>query len=467
MYSVTPRVVPAHEKTEITIAGNLPQNRLPLFSGLTLESVGGDGLFTNGELPGYTCGNGFDLKRPPFEPVTFSGPDSEGKLHFDFPFRGEGEYTFRLKQGTRILYVFTVYALRKEWLQLRPFRGDMHLHSGCSGCCQEPEKLSPEYWAALNCAHGMDFVGISDHKQQLPSLKAAAFAERCGGCFRAYPCEEVHLDDLHNIHILNFGGSAGISRRLKPGRADYDRALAENLKKVPPYSDPWLRHMAANFRLITDWIREAGGVSVFCHPFWSPLNRLFLPECIREYAFRERLCDCVEVFGASGHREGNDLCAARYLEQCMTEGRVIPAVGNNDAHDTHSCAINSTVVFAPRNGLGEIRDALRNGLCVAVNSFPNEFPRTAGPFALVQYYHFLRRCYYPKHDDLCRKEAERMFALLVSAAPDPAYEEYTRREYVRRADTGDALPVLEFRADEAGASSVTADRAALDREIWG
>ncbi|MBE6356677.1 MAG: hypothetical protein E7058_06150 [Lentisphaerae bacterium] len=467
-FKITPRVVAADSVVEITVAGRFPHNDLRVFGpDLTLDAVGADGLFSNGQLPGLTCGNGYDLKRPYFEPVEFAGVEKDGILRFKYCFRGTGEHNFRLLCGESVIVMFSVFAVKQEFLKLRPFRGDMHLHSGYSCCCQEKDLWSPEYLAAKNCELGMDFISISDHKQYLPSLKAADFVEQSGTSFHAYPGEEVHLSDLHNIHVLNFGGNQGISCRLKSCDPEYARVLPEYLKQVPDFKDEWLNHMAANFRLIFDRIREADGVMVFCHPFWMPSQRLFMPECIREYVLEQGCYDCIEVFGDAKFRESNDLCAARYLEQCLKEQRIIPAVGNNDAHLSSELAINSTVVFARCNELSEIKSALREGRCVAVNSFANEFPRTSGSLELVAYYHFLRREYYPAHDEICRMEAAYLFDTLATGGVDGEFRRFIKQPYPYHVDCGRTHVSRRFEADSSRAAEIRRRREILDQEFWG
>lgn len=202
---------------EIIIRGRLPQTDLRLYdpAELYLKTVGADGLFSDGQLPGYTCGNHFDLKRPDFEPLSNVRTDPEtGVLYLTHLFSQEGEYRIKLCAGEQELATFRIYAVRPEWIKLRPFRGDMHLHSGYSGCCGDKLRLSPEYYAAACCARGLDFIGIADHKQWQASLRAVDFTEQCGSLFRAYPCEEVHMKEMHNLHMLNFGGRSGISKRI-------------------------------------------------------------------------------------------------------------------------------------------------------------------------------------------------------------------------------------------------------------
>ena len=467
LFKITPRIVAAGRTAEIAVSGNFPHNDLRNFRGeLRLEAVCGDGLFSNGDLPGYTCGNGYDLGRPNWEPVPFDPVDGAGVLRFRYFFRCEGESSFQLRLGERIIAEFSVYALRDEWAKLRPYRGDMHLHSGYSMCCREPGRLTPEYYAAVNCSLGMDFICISDHKQYFPSVKAADFVAQCGGDFRLYPCEEVHLPDLHNIHQLNFGGDRAISRQLHRGIPEYDRDLRKYLEIVPDWSDEYCRYMAANYHIILDRIHEAGGLAICCHPFWRPSRRLFMPGPVREYVMEHQLFDALELFG-----EGDLNCdetAALYLEYCMKTGRRIPAVGNNDAHMSSRAALNSTVIFARNCDLPELKKSLLSNLNVAVNGQGGGFRQTSGIRELVSFYHFLRRDYYPRHDALCARNADEMFKTLATGAPDPKYETYTHLSYPEHSDdTPDAWDRNRFTPDTAAMAAIRREKDALDREFWG
>lgn len=469
LFRVTPRVVAVNEVTELTFSGRFSHTDLRGYKGgLTIEAVGADGLFQNGILPGLTCGNGFDIDgRTPFEEVFCGEADAAGKINIRYDFRAEGEVSFRLRCKERILGVVNVFALRRELLGLRPFRGDMHLHTGYSCCNSEKEHFSPEYMAAVNCMLGLDFIGISDHKQHFPSLKAADFTAQCGGNFVAYPSEEVHLSDLHNIHILNFGGRSGVSKRLHAEDAGYSAMMAKYLREVPDFGDKWLNHMAAGWHVIHEMVHEAGGLSVYCHPFWRPLERLFLPECIREYVFEKRLYDALEVLGASELFESNDVCTSRYYEQCIRENRMIPPLGNNDSHNHSTLGRNTTIVFAENNTLEKLQNAIRSGNCIAVSGHTEEAPRTVGAFVLVQYYHFLRRNYYPYHDALSAKEGGELFKAMAGNSADSGYNEFVYLPYPQHVDSDAPVERITFAPDKAAFAALKAERAALDSEFWG
>lgn len=465
LYSITPRVVAADAATEIAVKGNFPHSDLRAFhGGFTVDAVGPGGLFQNGDLPGYTCGNGFSLGRPAFEPIA-SELGADGVLRFKYDFKGEGQTTFRLTIGERVIVTFFIYAIRREYLVLRPYRGDLHLHSGYSGCCSEKNLLCPEYYAALNHAMGLDFMAISDHKQHYPSLKAADFVSQCGADFQVYPSEEVHLPDLHTIHNLSFGSCRAISEQLHRGNPVFDKLLAKYMKVVPDFKDDFVRYLAAAFHVVHELVHEAGGVNVFCHPFWRPLDRLFLPRCIRDYVFENSLFDCIELFGAGS--QNSDETAAVYHEECMKAGRRLPAVGNTDAHSRADMGLNSSVVFAKANEFSALRDAILNNTNVVVRQLPGEFPRVEGGAELVSFYHFLRKNYYPRHDELCVKEADLMFKTFAGGAPDMEYDRVVNTPYAQRLGIITDFKRNVFTPDCAAFAAVKAEKDALEYEFWG
>ena len=466
LYYISPRIVATDKVQEIMVRGKFPHSDLRNFKGeIVVDSVRADGLFTNEELPGYTCGNQFDMGRPPFEEINNAVIDENGILRFTYPFAGEGENTFRVRMGERVLVEFRVYSMPEKYLSLRPFKGDTHLHSGFSGCCHQKEYLSPEYYAAVNCSRGMDFIGIADHKQHFPSLKAMDFIQQCGASFQVYPSEEVHLPDLHTIHNLNFGGDKGISWRLFKGQKEYDAIYKHYLAKVPAYKDHFMRHLAANYHVVHDLVHEAGGVNVFCHPFWRPNSRLFLPPSIRDYVLENRLFDAIEVFG-DGKRNADE-SHAMYMDLCLKAGQYFPAMGNTDAHGMEGIAKNQTVIFAEKNEFSSLKNALLAGRNVAVSFLAGEFPRTTGPLSWVTFYHFLRENYFEKHDMLRRKEADLLFKALATGDVDPQYESFIHRPYKERLDGVEEMKKLVFSPDKEGFAALHKELAELDKEFWG
>jgi len=467
-YRVTPRIVAENEITEIVISGRFPNTDLRCETEkLHLGYVRADGLFSDGRLPGLTCGNGFDLKRPNFEELDcFEFDKNSGEIRLKFRFCTEGTHTLRLSAGDKVLTDISIFAVKKDWLHLRPFRCDLHQHSGYSYCNRDPKIYSPEYLAILNCRAGLDFVTISDHKQRSASLKAMYFTDRCNGNFKSYPGEEVHLSDLHNIHLLNVGGDRCISDLTNS--ESYASELKPYYDSTPAHLDHLVRHMMANQAWLYAKIKEAGGVAVFCHPFWWPLGRRFLPECVCDYVMENDLFDCLEVFGAPDNGNGN-AAVALHRNWCMKKGRFIPVVGNNDSHSDDTVGVNSTVVFAENNELSAIKAALVEGNCIAVTRDMGRFdnPNTVGTPEATAFYNFLRKEYYPLHDIIMKRESEIMLDTLETAGPDHDFCEYIKLPYPQRRDPYAKASTLEFSPDESSFNAVKKAMADLNCEFWG
>ena len=467
-YTVFPRVAALGAATDFQINSIYPQADLRLVKGkIRLEYIADSGLLQDGSLPGFTCGNGFDMGRDAFNIIENGILNSaNGILHFNHAFHTPGEHTIRLTAGDEILEDLEIYILDESLIDLRPLRGDMHLHTGYSCCCSDQKKLSPEYYVALNCLHGLDFIGISDHKQRDPSLKAEIFAEKCDGNFKAYPCEEVHMPTLHNLHMLNFGSSGGVSEIMRLNTPGFQKELAKCVGHVPGEPEYWVKMLMAHHEWVHKKIAEFGGLSVFCHPFWRPQNRYFMPQVVLEYVMENRFFDALEVFGGAELREMNDKAAALHNEYCIKKGDFIPVVGNTDLHTPEFAGVNNTIVFAENNSREKIIDAVKKGFSVAVSFFAGEFPRTAGRVKLVKYYHFLRRNYYPHHDRIAAKEGGLFLAALESAVPDDIYAEFITRSYPERHDGTVKISGLKFDCNAEGFAAVKAERREFDRRFF-
>ena len=467
-YTVYPRVAALGAATDFQIKALYPQADLRLVKGkIRLECIADSGLLQDGKLPGYTCGNGFVMDRPAFDTLENGFLDNaDGILHIKHTFHTPGEHTFRLFAGEKMLEELEIYVPDEKLINLRPLRGDMHLHSGYSCCCSDQRKFSPEYYVALNCLKGLDFIGVSDHKQRDPSLKAGLFAAKCKGNFQAYPCEEVHMPTLHNLHMLSFGSSESVSEIMRQNTPEYLKELDQCLSHVPGEPEHWVKMLMAHHEWVRDKISEFGGLSVFCHPFWRPNCRYFMPQTVLEYVMENCFFDALEVFGGAELREMNDKAAALHSEYCMKKGSFIPVVGNTDLHTTEYIGINNSIVFVEENSCKAIIEAVKKGNSVAVSCFAGEFPRTVGKLELVKYYHFLRRNYYPLHDRIAAKEGELFFKTLETALPDEIYAEFITRSYPERHDKTVKVCTVECTPDEEAFAKVKMEREQLDRKFF-
>lgn len=297
---------------------------------------------------------------------------------------------------------FKVYALRDDLFRLRPFKGDFHMHSnGSDG--QE----SPAYMAATNRKAGFDFMALTDHYWYEPSLAARDAMADFGCDMLVCPGEEVHLPN-NEVHIVNFGGSSSVNQMVRDNTEQYFAGVKEYEKSVPENYDPDTRFQVAASEWTFDRIRETGGLSVFCHPYWFYRHHNHIGEDVIELLMERTKFDAVEVVGGCRiYTDWNMLCMARWQE-FLANGKRIPVVGVSDSHcgDNGMTGWYYTVVFAEKLTFESIAEAIRDNRSVAVHWIPNTYPTVVGSYRLVRFTFFLLREFYPWHDELCRIEGE-------------------------------------------------------------
>lgn len=333
-------------------------------------------------------------------------------IHVSHQFDGEHEFTFQITHKNhgkeQLLEIFRIFSLKPDLFALRPFKGDFHLHSFCSD-----GKESPAYVAASCRKIGMDFMALTDHRQYQPSLDAIAAMQKLPTDLRCYPGEETHPPN-NPAHIINFGGKFSINA-LFAENAPYHEEVKSNTEKLHDVPETW-RHAVASSEWCFDKIREAGGIAVFCHPYWKPVERYDLPCEITEALMRRRMFDALEVIGGfDRHQMESNALAVAHLHEERMRGREIPVVGLSDSHgcDRNLFGWYYTIVFASSVEFRDLASAIRNARSVAVEAVPGEFPRIVGPFRFVRYAYFLLREYFPLHDQLCAKEGQEILAHLA------------------------------------------------------
>lgn len=337
-------------------------------------------------------------------------PES-GALRISHRFADEQEYLVAVfgNDPKTALASFRVYAVADDLFSRRPYRGDLHQHSHHSD-----GKESPAYVAAYNRKLGMDFMALTDHHKYAPSLEAIKAFEGLPVDLRIFPGEEVHPPDT-GVHIVHFGGKFSVNDLFKtPAYQEGVEQIVASLKEFPAGLNP--KSYAACLWAL-EKIREAGGVSIFCHPYWITGNRYNVPEALITRLFAEKPFDAYEVIGGYWlhQTESNALQVARYYEE-VAKGNRVPVVGVSDGHGVHR-GLNGwyyTVVLAPSPDYADIRDAIRADYAVAVESLPNApAARPYGPFRLVKYVSFLLREVFPAHDALCAEEGDAMLAYVA------------------------------------------------------
>lgn len=402
-FDVWPRVVRAGKETQITIR--------PLFEHSDFKPdrrYGVKYVRDDGNLKDGSHGR---LVEIPFE------RDQE-LIRIRFVFQGECEHTIQVistdtDNREEVVGTFHLYSLAEDLFDLRPFKGDFHIHSYYSDGVE-----SPAYVAASARRVGMDFMALTDHRKYEPSLEAIAAMKEFQTDLRCYPGEEVHGPD-NPVHIVNFGGSFSVNQLFRDDEKKFRSEAARYEDGLPRDIHPSLRYQIAASEWAFDQIRKGGGLSIYCHPYWRPDERYYVHSHVNDLLMARQRFDALEVIGGffRHQMESNALAVSRYYEE-RSQGKKIPVVGVSDAHgcDRDLFGWYYTLVLAKSVEFGDLSRGIRELNSVAVEAVPGEFPRLIGTFRQVRYGYFLMREFFPMHDKLCREEGE---MILASLAGDP------------------------------------------------
>lgn len=404
-FDITPRIVPAGQDSQITIRSPFDHRSLDTGANYTLQA------YPMGGAPGQAGGT-----QPDSLSLTFEG----NTLQFTCNFPVEQEYTFIFQRtgSTQPGWSaeFRIYALEHDLFIRRPYKGDLHMHTHYSD-----GQESPAYVAAACRRLGMDFIAITDHGQYAPSIEAIQAFQDAPIDLRIFPGEEVH-PPKNPVHMLNIGGCYSINALFQTD--DYNKqvqVLEQSLTNLPPGIDVY--HYASCFWTF-DRIRQAGGLGVFCHPYWIYNHKYSVPAALTNLLFERQPFDTYELIGGYHRHEfdSNKLQVARYHEERL-RGKRLPIIGVSDAHGVERDELAGwyyTILFASSPELPDVIQGIKDLYSVAVEALPGETPRAYGPFRLVQYSLFLLREVFPLHDALCLEEGRLMLAY-ASGDPDAAY----------------------------------------------
>lgn len=340
------------------------------------------------------------------------------QLQFRMFFSDEQEHVFIVREvkgkDIKILGKFKVYSLKNDLFRLKPYKGDLHMHSHCSD-----GKESPEYVAAYCRKAGFDFMALTDHYQYQPSIRAQQVYENVDIDLQIFPGEEIHPPEHTQetpLHIVNFGGKFSINEYIQNSTKKYFKQvmeIEEQVGELPAGIDSY-QYAAALW--VFNKIREADGLSILCHPYWVSRDRFDVSAKLTSQLFKEKSFDAVEII-AGYHRyeaESNNLMVTRYQEE-LYEGNRLPIVGVSDAHGCKGSQLFGwyyTIAFANSLSFNEITNSIREFKSVAVEAIPGEYIRVYGPFRLVKYTQFLLREVLPDYNKLCEREGELMLAFI-------------------------------------------------------
>lgn len=405
-FEVSPMIVPADIETKVVIK--------PLYDhvrpkdGAKYEAV-------------YAPADQIAIKSGWKDKKPFELPVENGNYVLTQYFEDEQEHTLLveeiLKDKRRTIGEFHLYSLKEDLFALRPFKGDIHMHS-----TRSDGKEAPAYVPGASRRVGFDFMTLTDHHTYEGSLDSQKAYEGVPIDLRIYNGEEVHAPG-NPVHIVSFGATEGIAPHYKKDEAKYRAEVEEiqkGLKDLPAGVDPFVY---ASCIWVANKIREFNGLSMFAHAYWFPDRRNYVSEPIRNALLKNGVLEALELISGMGYdsnlaHDTNALQVARYYEE-RANGLQIPVCGVSDEHGCEtspSFGKHYTVVFAPTSDLADLHAAIRAQRCVAVEASGDHFPRSFGLLRYVNFTHFLLREVFPMHDQMCFEEGNLMLRHIAGEA---------------------------------------------------
>jgi hypothetical protein len=307
--------------------------------------------------------------------------DATGTLRLRRVFTTAGEYYFEVYQNETAkepLRTAALFAAKPELYALRPFKGDLHMHTTASD-----GKDTAEAMATAAKAIGMDFIAITDHDVHPATLPAVAGLV-------VLPGEESTVREVGG-HILALGASAGLGKLRWSATTDTERAaLATPRTLAQPLAPAGYAHAVWTMKKI----RELGGVALIAHPYWKgSKHKFYPPPAVVTQLLDDELADGLELLGGSPDTEGNRLAIARYGEE-LRRGRHLAVIGGSDAHAVAELGRYYTLLLAPTLSSASIVEAIRQRRTLACEPRPNGEAAIYGPFDLVEYAYYLHREYF-------------------------------------------------------------------------
>ena len=310
---------------------------------------------------------------------------SDGEAKFDFTPFGEQRHRVYIDTGARKAS-FEIYSLEEDLYKLTPFKGDTHLHTTESDGLFTPIETVSAYYEA-----GFDYMAITDHHKYAGSAKMAATMDKIAKHFKVYPGEEVHNRGMGYFHIINLGASASVNEIIN---ADPDGVFekttqnAAEIKKQYALPDS-IDEKEFAFRLwVSQKIREFGGLSVLCHPYWDAYGEYNMQTPMLEFLLENGIFDAFEVVDDDDHTGNGVTLQTAIYNEMRANGIKVPIVGSSDCHSVVSDVFDKFFTYAFCENVNDVKQAVKDLKTVAVERIGNEY-RVYGPFRLVKYARFL------------------------------------------------------------------------------
>ena len=308
-----------------------------------------------------------------------------GEAKFSFTPFGEQRHRVYIDTGARKA-AFEIYSLKEDLYKLTPLKGDTHLHTTESDGLFTPTETVAAYYEA-----GFDYMAITDHHKYAGSAKMAATMDKIAEYFKVYPGEEVHNRGMGYFHIINMGASASVNEIINADPDGVFENIAKNAAEIKKqYALPdCIDEKEFAFRLwVSQKIREFGGLSVLCHPYWDAYGEYNMQTPMLEFLLEKGIFDAFEVVDDDDHTgNGVNLQTAMYNEM-RANGIKVPIIGASDCHSVVSEIFDKFFTYAFCESVNDVKQAVKDLKTVAIERISGEY-RVYGPFRLVKYARFL------------------------------------------------------------------------------
>ena len=234
---------------------------------------------------------------------------------------------------------------------------------------------------------------------------------RATDIFTVIKGEEVHNKGYGYYHAVNFGGDSSVNHIIENDE-DYVTREIERIKAEHTFPDGVCPQTAAYRIFISEHIRRAGGVSILSHPYWDAYGEYNMEREEFIHLLRMGSFDAFEIFAGNDVTGNGDNLEIAVWSDLLAEGVKMSLVGASDTHSLTSPTTrfnkNFTVVFARCED--DLRDAVREGRCVAVKRRDDVDFLVLGSYPLVAYARFLLAEMYPTYATLTSRVAEEIGA---------------------------------------------------------
>ncbi|MDR2178540.1 MAG: hypothetical protein LBP20_10970 [Treponema sp.] len=393
-YDVYPRVIRSNRETEITIRPLGDHARFLEGHSYTVTVIPMNETARNEERHVYPS---YDLR-----------PAAGGALIFRSFFGGEGQYAVFVEekgdQGVRALPVeLRLYAADEDLFVLRPWRGDMHVHSFRSDGREAPAIVAANYRKG-----GFDFLALTDHERYEPSLEMIEAYKGVPIDIGLFTGEEVHPPGNH-IHYLHCGGKWSVNTLIQNDPGTYRKEILR-LSQELDIPEGINREEFASCYWVCREIHRAGGLAVMVHPHWIHDRSYHIREAMARFMITSKLFDAFEIIGGQTLEENQPQVSL--WQEMRAQGVFLPPLGNSDSHGTVNAEwfqLAKTLVFSETCEQDSIFAAIRQGRVAALEQYRGEpKARLYGLHRYVMFALFLLEEYFPLHDELCYEEGRLM-----------------------------------------------------------